>query len=127
MLASPDSYSYGDFHLFAASLNACIVMLNLAGINQKKAMFAAVTLLIEKNGEQYSTTTDLSYVNQQNNKTNAVIIDLVSDQYLNILHLETQMSTGSEVIDVMAALDEPQVQKYVTQIVKTQLQINYVQ
>lgn len=90
-------------------------------------MFAAVTLLIEKNGEQYSTTTDLSYVNQQNNKTNAVIIDLVSDQYLNILHLETQMSTGSEVIDVMAALDEPQVQKYVTQIVKTQLQINYVQ
>ena len=59
VLENPNPLACGDLHLFAACLNACIVTLNLSGINQKRAQFAAMTFLISKDGDEYFITRNL--------------------------------------------------------------------
>ena len=118
-------------HLFSACLNACIILVNQAGINQKQTGFAALTVfmgVLEGSQGEYVVSADLRYANSENAKISfGVIIDLVCDKDLNMLHLETQSTFGDDIFDVVDALAHPQVQEQLKHMVGYQIKINQCQ
>jgi len=80
-----------DTNTFAACVNACISVLNRAGINQKHAPFAAMTLQFDNDGSV--KTTDFK------RDSKSTLVDLVCDTNCNVLHLETMQ--GSNALDFL--------------------------
>ena len=112
--------SNSDVNLFSACLNACIVLLNQAGIHQKSSPYAALTISIDPS---FNISTDPSPLKD----TEQTLVDLVADPDLGILHMETISSASSSVnnkvinpVDVLLREDtSSKVQARVTSLLKS--------
>ena len=85
-----------DFHLFAASMNACIALANKAGLNQKVAPVAALTLQISEEQTQFK-------VSHVPSPGSGAVVDVVFSSDLEVVHMESSLS-GDSAIDIFGAL-----------------------
>ena len=82
-----------EVQIFGACVNACIILMNQAGLNQKQAPFAAFTMQLKKSGE----------LEFENFDEEGSLYDVVCDQDCGILHFETvkECHTNQNVFDVL--------------------------